>query len=463
MLTARLGKIEKSAVVAAFAVHFIFQANAAFHHGSRGQDFNSQQTAVVMASDHPWWFLTRVNMIMPDPPLYYVACGLVLNLTRAIHYLEVIALFSALVNMLAFLLLYQLMRYLIASAALRTSCLIFLLFLPCLMIQGVVLAADAAMFPIFILLLYFFFKLTRTNSEQRQRLYIAGILIMLAMAVFTKSTFVSQMLAAVVGFAILWQHGFLRKRLAVGAMGLTGLLLLIGILITLQYVRAFGLHDRFFSMSIRDIVFFHKADPHIFRAPSYDEPVRGPHAAPYSPYELEQQHKYSYPALLHLSTFTDILNIYQYDPTDSIFGERSASNASRMRFAVKSGLLFSLAFLILTPVALFRALYGSVIQRNPRHAFWSIVAVCALGWFLNIVVFLPDVPAYLGGFWLPRYIIPALICFIALSAWEVDRRLSSRSGAWGIVICLLVVFQSLIHLSFLWPWGVMQCAGSISQ
>jgi hypothetical protein len=463
-LTARLGNIEKYAVIIAFAIYLIFQVNAVLHHGSRGQDFNGQQTAVIMASDHPWWFLSRVNTLMPDPPMYYVVCGFVLNLTRAIHYLEVIALLSALANMLAFLLLYQLMRHLIASAVLRISCLTFLLFLPCLMIHSVVLATDAAMFPLFISILYFFFKLTLpTTAEQHRRFYIAGILFMLLIAILAKSTFISQILAAMIGFEILRRHGLLRKRMAVGAMGLTALLLVIGILITLQYVRAFSLHDRFLSMSIRDVVFFHKADLHVFRAPAYDEPVRRPRPGAYPPYELEQQHKYSYPALLHLGMFTDIMNIYQYDPTDSIFGRRSALNALRMRLAVKTGLLFSVAFLILTPIALSRVFYGSLIQRDPRQAFWSILAVCALGWFLNIVVFLPDVPAYLGGYWLPRYVIPALICFITLSAWEADRVLSGRSRVWGVVICLLVVFQSVIHLSFLWPWGVMPCAGTISS
>jgi hypothetical protein len=216
-------------------------------------------------------------------------------------------------------------------------------------------------------------------------------------------------------------------------------------------------------MSIRDIVFLHKADLHVFRAPAYFEPVRPPGPAVFTQYELQQQHKYSYAALLHLGMYTDVLNIYQYDPTDSVFGWRSAPNASRMRLAVKTGLLFSLAFLILTPIGVSRALYGSLLRRDPRQAFRSILAVCALGWFLNIVVFLPDVPTYQGGYWLPRYIIPALICFITVSWWALDRFLSGRSPAWGMVICLLVVLQSLLHLSFLWPWGVMPCGGMIMQ
>ena len=223
-LTARRRNIERYALIVAFAVYLIFQANAAFHHGSRGQDFERHETSVVMASDHPWWFLSRVNTVMPDPPLYYVLCGLVLNLTRATHYLEVIALLSALANMLAFLILYRLMRHLIASAVLRISCVIFLLFLPCLMTHSVVLASDALSFPLFISILYLFFKLTLpATGEQRRVLYIAGILITLGIAIVTKSTFVSQILAAIIAFGILGRQGFLRKRIAVYTMGLTGL------------------------------------------------------------------------------------------------------------------------------------------------------------------------------------------------------------------------------------------------
>lgn len=451
------GKLEKYGVITALIVYLAFQVNAAFHHGFRGQDFQYNQAAVIRAGDHPLWFLTRVNnALVNEPPLYFLLCGELVNLTDGKYYLEVIAILSAAVNALAFLLLYKLMRHSVANGLLRLSCLIFLLFLPCLMIHTLVLSSDAVTFPLFVGEYYFFFRLAQSGREHTRAAWLcaAGLWIFLAAGISTKFTFVSQTLAAILGFCILNRVGLPRKRIAIGAIALSALLLAACVLSIRRYAGTLALGERRLSMSVRDIVFFHKADLHVFRAPAYNEPVRGRPSVSRSaePFELQQQHKYSYPALLHLGVFTDVMNIYQDDPNGIYFSRRSPKHTARMRLAVKTGVVFSLTFLILTPIAIARGLHRGVIKRQSSETMWAILAVCALGWFLNIVVFFPYVPTYAGGYWLPRLITPALVSFVVLSTWLADQFVRRRSRVWPMLICLLVVCQSLIHLSFLWPW-----------
>jgi hypothetical protein len=176
-----------------------------------------------------------------------------------------------------------------------------------------------------------------------------------------------------------------------------------------------------------------------------------------NPFRLLIPHRHSFPALVHLAIFTDILNIFQYDPTNDYFGKRSRANMSRMRLAVKSGLLFSLAGMLLIPWAALQSIYLSLRWRRAEYTVRALIAITGLGWFLNIVVFLPNVVAYAGGFWLPRLYMPALLCFCLLSAMALDDLLAAHSIIWRRVILALVVFQSLVQLSFLWPWGVMAC------
>jgi hypothetical protein len=210
-------------------------------------------------------------------------------------------------------------------------------------------------------------------------------------------------------------------------------------------------------MTPRDVLLLHSRDVHIFRAPEYAERLRNTGLTdtltPEGPYELLRVHRYSYPALLHLSIFTDILNIYQDDPSDSYYGVRSRANAARMRLAVKGGLIFSLTCFFLTILGLGRTFYRTLIKREPQELPRFALGLCGLGWFLNIVVFLTSIPTYWGGFWLPRLILPALLAFTILSGTELDRLLRGRAKRWSWTVLALVVLQSVIQLSFLWPHG----------
>ena len=99
-----------------------------------------------------------------------------------------------------------------------------------------------------------------------------------------------------------------------------------------------------------------------------------------------------------------------------------------MRVAVKTGLIFFPSCFFLAAVGLGRTFYLTLFKRRAQEVPRFALALCGLGWFLNIVVFLPFTPTYVGGYWLPRLILPAILTFIVLSATELDRPSSWACG-----------------------------------
>ena len=287
------------------------------------------------------------------------------------------------------------------------------------------------------------------------------------MGVLTKYTFMSAVLAVLLTLGQLVRRGRIPWREAALLSAIT-ILLPIGVVIeeqhrhpdfsgTMTLSRTEGS-----SMGLRDIAWVHWRDLHIFDAPPYDEPLevarRVSNGQPYDPgppYELIIDHRYSYLALNHWAMFTDPMNIFQYDPTDAYFGARSNHNQGSMALAVKTALPITLACVaaagLLSALVLATGWAVPSRSRPDLEAVWLL----AFGWFSNIVCFLPFVyAAYVAGLFLPRLTLPALLVFMLLTVYVLERLLPARAGrvaAWavlGYVLC-----QSALQISFLWPWG----------
>jgi hypothetical protein len=154
---------------------------------------------------------------------------------------------------------------------------------------------------------------------------------------------------------------------------------------------------------------------------------------------------------VHLAIFTDILNVYQYDPYDFYFGQRGKLNHQRMQIAVRSGILFSI-LLVISVLVLFFESSVRVIRRDPREfAIYALMLFC-IAWFMNIVLPLPFIPgAYYEGYWTPRLTAPALIGFF-IAAFVFLDRLRWQSRQLHFFVLGLVIAQSAVHASFLWPY-----------
>jgi hypothetical protein len=215
-------------------------------------------------------------------------------------------------------------------------------------------------------------------------------------------------------------------------------------------------------MNYGSIFGLRNADWHILDAPRYDDP---PQLTPNlflqqstsakDPYELLIDNKHSYLALLHLAIFTDILNIFQYDPTDFYFGQRSARNQRLMAVSVKTSIPFTAASIICVGILSLTMLPSRVRPRNKTYFNVQAALILGLAWFANIVVFFPFIPTIYGsGYWTPRLILPALIIFLLLTFYCLDR-LTRPFLRFRVIVLSACILQSLLHISFLWPWGSM--------
>jgi hypothetical protein len=451
---------ERTAIKLAFVIYLLFQVNAIAHHGSWGQDLGFHLKWIYDAAADPWRFIFAIDPYRPEPPFFYLLAALIQKLTGGVHWLEMIALVSLAANCAGLIIFYRLLRLMVRSSLLRLACFFFVLFLPVFMIHSIVLASDAFILPLFIGIVYFVTELgseAHTNRFSRSLTYAA---VLLALGIGTKFTFVSLSLAIVLTICIFWRVGSLSRRRAIVGLIVFTLMTVAGVALILRVRNIIVISGSGFQMNWTDILLLHTRDLHVLSAPPYGELAKGKKITDdiqTNPFELLTPHRYSFAALAHLGIFTDTLNIFQYDPTDGNYGARSRRNMSRMRLAVKTGLLFSLSGIFLILWAIGKSCYFSLWRKQAAYNSRTFVAVAGFGWFLNIVIFLPSVPAYVEGFWLPRLYLPALLCFCLLTATALDDLLALRSLIWRRAILALVLFQSLVQLSFLWPWGLMAC------
>lgn len=450
-------KWEKRTLIFSFVIYFIWQINAIFHHGSWGQDFGAHLTWVHMAQSDLIGWLTTFNGTRTNPPLYHFLAGIVFRLTGDHHSLEIFALCCVMVNAIALYLLYQVLSQLVTTQVMRLACMIFLLFIPFGMIQAVVFATDGLATPCFFILLYLFTLLAKPLSLHSFKMIVSSITILLTIALTIKFTFLSLVPAAFFSYLVLYRVGSLSRKRSLCAI----LVLLIpatwGYFEMHQYRSNvdynLGISKEWINpidsphMNLRSLLMVKRIDSDLLAALPYNYSEDG------KTYSLLIPNHYSYPALLHLGMFTDILGVYQYDPKDEYFGPRTAQNQHLMAIAVKTGLLFSICAAIAVPLMILYCVFGVWHRRERFYTIGMITALFSCAFFLNIVLFFPEIPGvYAGGYWLPRLVVPALICFFMLAFAFGDRLITKRypSVAWLFLIC--VIFQSMVHLSFLWPW-----------
>jgi len=288
----------------------------------------------------------------------------------------------------------------------------------------------------------------------------------------TKFTFVSTAAALAVLVPLLAWAKRWERRTAFGAFVLAAAIpLVLGLAELGAYRRA--IEDSHFGqpkgaaagMSLRSLVFFLPGDGHVFDAPPYNETVligtRVPvpatgssDAQPRTEFNLLQVDRFSYPALLHLAIFSDVCNFYQGRPLRQYFGTRSESNHARMAMAVRTGTLLSLAAVLAVPLVTLTALLECLRDRSPRAVMTLIPILMGLAFYLSIVAAMPFASAAYGaGYWLPRLVAPSLLVFFACIFIALDR-LPPPARRWaGRSSLALVLGQSLLHVSFLWPTG----------
>jgi hypothetical protein len=443
-------------VVAAFLIYLVFQIHAAVFHGYWGQDFTQHKGNISLAAHDPWNYITTYREGRTDPPLYHLLGGFVQRVIGLPNYLLAIGFMNVVFGLAGMIALYALACRLIASPVLRLAAIVFLLFLPFAMIHAEVIAADALATPLLLVFVWTAIRLADKTSPRSFAIAVAAASLVLLAGVLTKFTFASAIIGSALSLALLWWTRVLTaRRMALAFLLLTIIPALLAYAQMRQYTsqQTYNLGLRPHpslqaiwnaEMNPRTILFLRRADTDVLAAPSYDWRRE-------DFFELLKPNKHSLPALEQLGVFTDVLNIYQYDPADYYFGRRTVPNLHRMQVAVRTGIAFSLMALIGLVVLFARSFVTVIIRRNAADAPILILLLFSLGWFFNIVALLPFLPsAYLSGGWLPRYVAPALLGFFLAGFVFLDRsKRVSRTVA--VVVLVLALAQSSLHASFLWP------------
>jgi len=159
---------------------------------------------------------------------------------------------------------------------------------------------------------------------------------------------------------------------------------------------------------------------------------------------------FSYPALLHLGVFTDVLDFTHrggFDRTQP----RPARRQYFAAWSVRSALVFSVAGIIAL-VAFTAVTTTALVRRKPTLSVDLLVwGGLAFAWFLPLVLTLPYVGgAYTFGYWLPRLVLPALWGFSLILFWWLDQRLAGRSRSFVVAVALAVLVQTGLHVAGTW-------------
>ena len=151
--------------------------------------------------------------------------------------------------------------------------------------------------------------------------------------------------------------------------------------------------------------------------------------------------------------YTDILNIFQFDPALAYYAPRSHANQTRMAASVQWGLFTSLVALFGTLFYLWKSaralLFEPAWVHGRRRRNTMVILGFSLAYFLLIALCLPFVLfAYLNGYWLSRLVMQALLGFIFLGFVFLDDVIKARSAK--ILLLCFAVGQAMLHASFLW-------------
>ena len=432
----------------------IVQANAIVHHGFMGQDWFIHQSAAAAAVGMPaprWIVYVGTN-----PPGLYWLSALVQCATGSKAYIAVTSFILVLLNLIALRVWARLARGTISQPSLRVAALFTLAFLPFRLIHSTVFAADALAVLPFTLVLWLAYELSRAGDPRRQTKLVVALGAALMAGIFSKYTMASALPVALAFLCVLWRR-LSSPKVRAGALLL--LLVLPGLFAVVQYricarlpADGPGLQYWAHEMEWRSLLMLRPADRDVLRAPQYLDrtTVDGVEVD-----NLLVINRHSYPALLHLSMFTDVLNIFQYDAADSYFRPRNDLNQRLMTIAVRSAIPLSLLMIAATLTYLLRVprcLRRLRAFRGGNELPAMILVAFSVAFFANISLFLPFMQyAYHHGYWLARLVMPALLgcCFLGFVFLDEILRWTAARAA----VLAYAAAQAALHASFLWARG----------
>jgi hypothetical protein len=436
------------------AIGFAVGLRGITHYGYIGQDFVFHRTGILSFAQSP-------AFTKADPPGLYWFGTVMRNRVGPAHYLEAIALACLTLNSAALWVIYGFLWKGISRPPLRYAAAALATFVPFRVIHSVVLASDEFTLPGFALVAYFTLRLF---DNPRSLLSWAGMSLSLSVGLLFKYTFVGllppvALLAAVAIWRRLPEGG--RPRWV--GIGILALALPTGFA-AFQLIAGTNENSYHFTrkpwlpkdlppaMRWSDILTLQKSDLRLLAAPDY---YRG---------ALYGFRSYSYMGLLHVSSFTDVLECFQppakapstdwnQTTVDPIPRDRSPLSQALQTVAVRWCIVFSALAIAGTLYCVVLSVVTLLLGRPLLAGATVVITALATGFFLPILLSLHELTnPYVSGYWLPRLILPALLVFFTLGFVMIDsgcphlgrlRRPLERSlwpfCAFTLAVCLLFI------------------------
>jgi hypothetical protein len=417
------------------------------HYGFVGQDFVQHRALTLLFPSAPF----RNSYLRTNPPGLYWFASLVRGHVSAAYDLQATALAFLGFNTGGLLVIFALLWKCISNWQLRYSAAALITFVPFRVIHSVVLSADAFTLPIFAFTALFTLRL---YEEPRRLANWTGLSLILLAGMFCKYSFAGLLppVALLLGVAIVTRlrTGERMRWWATGALALA----LPSAALLLQLEESAHLKGTLTDlvwlpsgappvMRWSDILMLKRSDAGLLAAPEYFRD------------KVYETGKYSYPGLLHVSSFTDIMGIFQAPPVDISTevdklrmtpADRSRTERSRVLqvWSVRWCLVFSALALAGTVVCGALSL-ASLLSRRPLVASATVVMTAlATGFYFPILLGLTRVTEpYTGGYWLPRLALPSIVVFLCLGFVMLDwlcQRLGLPQPVLGTLLFALTAY-----------------------
>jgi 4-amino-4-deoxy-L-arabinose transferase-like glycosyltransferase len=443
---------ERWAVRAILLIFLIIELNNIRNLAYDGQDFDFHVLCTQDVMEHPGHW---IQLAVTNRPLAYWIGGACDHFTHGKYTYELASFIFVLLALPALWLFHDSTRGIIVSPLLRIAALAFVAFLPVTLITSVVYASDTLALLPFAVICWSLSRCVQAMSGRAAAGYLLLAGFTLSAGNLVKFTFILVPLAVLVCITILRRWGGLswRRWSCLLALAVVGPTLLGGWLFVKSRSELADQPDRHAfdwngtgEMTWGSVLGLKGSDARILKAPGYwdNEVVDGHPTLP-----LLKNNSYSYPALLHLAVFTDVMDFANAGATDN--GARRPQPQRRFsRWAVQGGLFFSIPILLTSLafcVQAVRALFRPKLA--PPAILWVWMSL-SLAWYLPLVVVLPYVHnSYGGGYWLPRLVLPALWGFILVFFAMVDRLIGQRPWA-VIVVAIAVLLQTAVQIRSIW-------------
>jgi len=432
----------------ALGVSFLISVFAAFRGGYVGPDYNTHLARILNASRF-------FDYSMGDPPLYIIlAHGLYKLIGRNNGFPITMGIIQAAINTVVmwWFFLYSERRF--KSPILHLAFVFFLSFLPVRIIHSVTNGTDWMTIPVFVLLLFLFEKFRSEETSTPKNAALLGLV--LALGIWSKYNFMALLPAVFVIFLFLWgKRGWsLRRFVSICALSLV----LPSALLLYSYweskratnsasqtiwIPKGGAPDQP-ETNWKDLLWVKTADIQLFNAPEFYK--RKPGDSYYA--GLRTPHRHSFPALLHMGTFTDTQNIFQDLPNPQNvdhflipdFKNRRDWKTQIMVASMSLGVLWTVLALIGTLWMLLVAAWHLWRDKVERE---DVAILLGTAFFLLMFLLIPSLAGTaITGSWAPRlYLVPLLVFFWA-GFLLLDRTIVAKWQKIAFDILILALIQS---------------------